>query len=53
MLHKSVVGSVMKTSSCGDRIIALQFKEEPVNILSVRVCMRTSDHDDDDEVEEI
>ncbi|PNF31637.1 hypothetical protein B7P43_G17185 [Cryptotermes secundus] len=52
VVHKSVVRSVVKKIVCNDRIIALELKAEPVDILIMQVYTPTSEYDDD-EVEEV
>jgi exonuclease III len=50
VVHKSMVGSVVKKIVCNDRLIAVKLNAEPVNVLIVRVYMPTSDYE---EVEEL
>jgi hypothetical protein len=52
VVHKSVVGSVVKKIVYNDRIIALKLKAEPVHILIMQVYMPTSEYEDD-EVEKV
>jgi exonuclease III len=47
VVHKSIVGSVVKKIVCKDRIVAVKLNAEPVNILIVQVYMSTSDYDDE------
>ena len=52
LVHKSVVRSVVKKIVCNDRIIALNLKMEPLNILIVHVYIPTSEYEGD-EVEKL
>jgi len=52
VVHKSVMGSVVKKIVYNDRIIAIKVQAEPINILMIQVYMPTSEHEDD-EVEEL
>ena len=52
VVHKSIVGSVVKKIVYNDRIIAIKLQAEPINILMIQVYMPTSEHEDD-EVEEL
>jgi hypothetical protein len=48
LVHKIIVGSVLKKIVWNDRIIAVKLNAEPVNILIVQVYMPTSDYEDKD-----
>ena len=58
-VHKSIVRSVVKKIVCNDRIIFINLKAEPVNILLRQVYMPTSEYEDNemeklyDKIEEI
>jgi hypothetical protein len=41
VVHKSIVGSVVKKIVCNDRLIAVKSSAEPVNVLIVQVYMPT------------
>jgi exonuclease III len=46
VVHKSIVGSVVKKIMCNDRITAVKLNAEPANVLIVQVYMPTSDYED-------
>jgi len=48
VVHKSIVGSVVKKIVCNDTIIALNLKAEPVSILIMQVYMPISEYEDDE-----
>jgi exonuclease III len=48
VVHKSIVGSVVKKIVWNDRIIAVKLNAKPVNILIVQVYMPTSDYEDEE-----
>jgi exonuclease III len=52
VVHKSIVGSVVKKTVCNDGRIAVKLNAEPVNVLIVQMYMPTSDNEDE-EVEEL
>jgi hypothetical protein len=45
LVHKSIVGSVVKKIMCNDRLIAVKLNAESVSVLIVQVFMPTSDYE--------
>jgi hypothetical protein len=50
VVHKGIVGSVVKKIGCNDRLIAVKLNEKPVKVLIVQVYMTS--HYEAEEVEE-
>jgi hypothetical protein len=48
VVHKSIVGSVVKKIVCNDRITTVKLNTEPINILIVQVYMPMSDYEDEE-----